>query len=599
MLKLLATVSVRTRLITLIVLFTLGFTGFSLFAYATIALVKVNGALYRQIAQGKDLIADVLPPPEYIIESYVNSLEMLEAPDQARLEALVQQSKTLRQQYDERHAYWLREIEDGRLKDLLTQKSYGPAKQFFQIKDSQFLPALLQGDKAKAREILTDQLVPNYRSHRDVIDKVVKEGIQRNQQGEQSVSWISTVSISLLSAYFLVAMVFSIYAAILIATSILKPLSNVVDVMDKVAAGDYTQRVEAMGRDEFSRLAAVTNQAIAASEKALKDVQEASDRESTIEHARTEAERRASESLRSKVDHLLGVVQAASRGDLTQTVVVEGEEAVDELAAGIRRMLGELAHLIGQAANSALQFSEVSQAIADGAQELARGSQNQNASVEEITSAMECLVTTIEEVKDNAAAANRMAGDTNQLANRGGEAVQQSISAMALIRTSSEKISEIIQVISEIANQTNLLALNAAIEAARAGEHGMGFAVVADEVRKLAERSNYAAREVSVLIKESTQRVAEGVELSERTNSSLREIIGGVESTATKIGEIATSTAEQATAAREISRAIQCITQVAEQSAASSEEMAASSEELGAQASALRDLTSRFKVSAT
>ena len=164
---------------------------------------------------------------------------------------------------------------------------------------------------------------------------------------------------------------------------------------------------------------------------------------------------------------------------------------------------------------------------------------------EELNRVVERLGFSINEIRHNTDAATQLSSETQENAEQGSTAIQNAMSAIDLIQKSSASISEIVQVISEIAGQTNLLAFNAAIEAARAGEHGVGFSVVAGEVRKLAERSSQAAREITKLIDESVTRVKEGSDRSRNAQHAFEKIVASVSKTGHSIAEIANSTKSQ------------------------------------------------------
>jgi len=155
------------------------------------------------------------------------------------------------------------------------------------------------------------------------------------------------------------------------------------------------------------------------------------------------------------------------------------------------------------------------------------------------------LLQSITAIAANSGVANETAREAVSSAHAGFASLQKSIAAINAIQTGASRVTEIVQVIGEIANQTNLLAFNAAIEAARAGAHGVGFSVVAGEVRKLAERSSQAAGEISRLINESVSHVASGAEVTREAAQSFEGIIARVDRTGRSLETIAQATEEQ------------------------------------------------------
>ena len=381
----------------------------------------------------------------------------------------------------------------------------------------------------------------------------------------------------------LVAIAAALALAYFISRSITVPIEETVRINKKVALGDLTVVIEDERKDEIGDMLTSMKEMVA-NLKDTADLAEQLARGDLNVEARILSDKDVlGQSLARMIESLKSTAMEAEQiagGDLTVEVQLLSDR--DELGISLQAMVKKLRQVIGDVQAAVDQVAGGSQELSSSSQVVSQGASEQAASVEEISTSMEELSSTVANTADNARETANIAGKSAENAEKGGQAVVETVNAM-------QNIADKIEVVEEIARQTNMLALNAAIEAARAGEHGKGFAVVASAVRKLAEKSQTAAQDIKDIADCSVDTATNAGEL-------IREIVPQILKTAELVQEIDAASTEQARGISENARAMEQFDQVIQNNSAAAEEMAATSEELTAQAETLQDAIAYFNV---
>jgi twitching motility protein PilJ len=381
---------------------------------------------------------------------------------------------------------------------------------------------------------------------------------------------------------------------------------------DQVAQNNLKARATVSSSGELGRLSASFNHML---QSVVASNSEAQRKAREMEQAKDELQR--------QVIRLLDDVEGAARGDLT----VKAEVTADVLGAvadSFNLTIDSLRQIVQQVQTAAVQVNNSSTESEAFARRLSSDALRQAEELAVTVNSVQMMTASIKRVAESARESEEVARTASATALKGGEAVERTVAGILEIREtvaestrkvkrlaeSSQQISQIVSVISQIASRTNLLALNASIEAARAGEAGKGFAIVADEVRQLADRSAKALKEIEHIVlqiqsetgsvmaamEQGTQQVIQGTKLAEQAKTSLDDIIQVSNRIDSLVRSITADTIEQKETSKSVTEVMQSVEIQAQSTSQEAQKVSSSLENLVIVARNLLTYVERFKV---